>query len=929
MNFKRCVLITTILFCMPMLVLAGKGIGSAIEPRDDFRQTPGFVNAEQLDVYDIAVRAELLLEGIFNRKGDGWYTSPNIINNFFRYNSSDRSLQNQSWKDRWGQTLFLDVAFKPASWASVQFGLNFIADYASRYWVTVNHPHRMFDNGQIFPQFSWNTAKVEIHNDWAKLQYNRNQFHYHWGYEGDLFNIYQAETDPYNLLMITGRSVPEWYQLNVEGKVGSIELQYGEPITDYKEGFYLKYRNIFGSNFNLFYVDHVIPYGDENERMRTAELSTDFKIGNSTLELGAKFRPFRMDETYDYVDSTVSVGKGTNGTDLVIKQDKTGFSDAFGGAAKVSIPKTLFFDVVAAKYLYEGISAGNKQQFDISIQQAITNTFTGHFSYMRRKPLLRAIPARGNGMGVDLTTARGEKQPFWVWWRNPQTGFDNRDTDEFAFTFTYDPTPNTWFYRYEPNTLEAWNLNSEEDALFSFAAQLKLTRYLGGTDKQVYRNEYGEITWENYPETPVCGALPTKRYLGTFQFLTRMIINDYEIVYDFEVGEDPATLSSPYAAQGVYLKEITGFFKTNLAVYTGAYKFKVGYGKNTWGPYDWHRDFGSTYNEVYYAQVSRIFSKSIIAGVDYVGGRKNDLYTLKNLDGDRETRNELGSFDEVRAYVRLIFDGLFKFGNKTKVEKNEKIENDETAPTCSLSLDSHILMPSNKQNLEIYPVAYDDSNIESWKIGIVDEKTNKIVKSFDGFGECPKVIKWDGKDFENKYVPNGTYDVNLTVSDTFGNMAESNICKVSLLSPDIKIEKVDKGIKLSFASKVLFDVNKATIKASADKKLREAARILNLSYYEHQNLVIEGHTDSSGTEEYNQKLSERRAKAVADYLVQLGIDKNRISTVGYGESNPVATNETAAGRELNRRVEIIVLQEDENNKQDEGNKDNFEKESDK
>ena len=163
--------------------------------------------------------------------------------------------------------MWLDVAFKPATWASAQFGLMFIADYASRYWTTVNHPHRMFDDGQIIPKFSWNTAKAEIHNDWAKLQYNRNQFHYHWGYEGDLFDIYQAETDPYNLLMITGRAMPEWYQLNMEGKAGDIELQYGEPITDYKQGFYLKYKNIFGSNINFFYVDHEIPYGDEGERM--------------------------------------------------------------------------------------------------------------------------------------------------------------------------------------------------------------------------------------------------------------------------------------------------------------------------------------------------------------------------------------------------------------------------------------------------------------------------------------------------------------------------------------------------------------------------------------------------------------------------------------------------------------------------------------
>ena len=89
--------------------------------------------------------------------------------------------------------------------------------------------------------------------------------------------------------------------------------------------------------------------------------------------------------------------------------------------------------------------------------------------------------------------------------------------------------------------------------------------------------------------------------------------------------------------------------------------------------------------------------------------------------------------------------------------------------------------------------------------------------------------------------------------------------------------------------------------------------------YGYQNLSIEGHTDSKGTEEYNQKLSERRAEAVANYLVKLGVDRDKVSAVGYGESNPVATNETDSGRQLNRRVEIIVLKDKESSENNEEN----------
>ena len=71
---------------------------------------------------------------------------------------------------------------------------------------------------------------------------------------------------------------------------------------------------------------------------------------------------------------------------------------------------------------------------------------------------------------------------------------------------------------------------------------------------------------------------------------------------------------------------------------------------------------------------------------------------------------------------------------------------------------------------------------------------------------------------------------------------------------------------------------------------------------------IGGHTDSVGSDSYNQKLSEQRAKAVHDYIVSQGVDKSRLSYKGYGESEPIATNETEAGRQRNRRVELKILQ---------------------
>jgi len=104
---------------------------------------------------------------------------------------------------------------------------------------------------------------------------------------------------------------------------------------------------------------------------------------------------------------------------------------------------------------------------------------------------------------------------------------------------------------------------------------------------------------------------------------------------------------------------------------------------------------------------------------------------------------------------------------------------------------------------------------------------------------------------------------------------------------------------------VHFDFDKSTLKPEAKAILDKAAALLD----KHERVVVEvaGHTDSIGTEQYNQALSVRRANAVKDYLVSKGVKASRLSAKGYGESQPVASNDTEAGRAENRRVELIVL----------------------
>jgi outer membrane protein OmpA-like peptidoglycan-associated protein len=103
---------------------------------------------------------------------------------------------------------------------------------------------------------------------------------------------------------------------------------------------------------------------------------------------------------------------------------------------------------------------------------------------------------------------------------------------------------------------------------------------------------------------------------------------------------------------------------------------------------------------------------------------------------------------------------------------------------------------------------------------------------------------------------------------------------------------------------VLFDFNKYTLKPEARERLARISGIV-LAYPDLK-LQIEGYTDAIGSEEYNQTLSEKRAEAVRDYLVSSGVSMNNVAAQGLGKADPVADNSTAAGRKLNRRVEMIV-----------------------
>ena len=136
--------------------------------------------------------------------------------------------------------------------------------------------------------------------------------------------------------------------------------------------------------------------------------------------------------------------------------------------------------------------------------------------------------------------------------------------------------------------------------------------------------------------------------------------------------------------------------------------------------------------------------------------------------------------------------------------------------------------------------------------------------------------------------------------------AEMRTSQLETQLKELNAKKTERGLVVTLGD-VLFDTNKAQLKSGGTRSLQKLAGFLK-QYPQHK-AQVEGYTDSTGSADYNLELSDRRANAVRSSLVGMGIGNDRITTHGYGQESPVASNDTADGRQLNRRVEIVLSDE--------------------
>lgn len=141
----------------------------------------------------------------------------------------------------------------------------------------------------------------------------------------------------------------------------------------------------------------------------------------------------------------------------------------------------------------------------------------------------------------------------------------------------------------------------------------------------------------------------------------------------------------------------------------------------------------------------------------------------------------------------------------------------------------------------------------------------------------------------------------LVAGGALGNYYDKQAKELAAIAD---VVKTDNGLQVNLKNDILFAVNSAELSDASVKTLTDLNRVLKK--YPKNRIVVQGHTDSTGDEAYNQKLSAQRAKAVYDYLIGSGLKTLSITYVGYGEAYPVADNNTEAGRAANRRVVLAI-----------------------
>ena len=256
---------------------------------------------------------------------------------------------------------------------------------------------------------------------------------------------------------------------------------------------------------------------------------------------------------------------------------------------------------------------------------------------------------------------------------------------------------------------------------------------------------------------------------------------------------------------------------------------------------------------------------------------------------------------------RVGFSTVFKSGN-TPASYEKRLLIDSTPPETLIKHSPDYFSPDGDGEndvLVITPSARDNFSIASWTIRIYSP-SGSVFKMFTGEQAVPDQIMWDGLGDNKDIVESAAdYFIELEAVDRAGNVSRSQKDKVLV---DILVIVTERGLKMRI-SNIEFGFGSSRITGRGTAILDRVVVILKK--YANYDVVIEGHTDDIGEEAYNLRLSEGRAKSVQQYLIDKGIDDERLQYIGMGETVPLYPNTSDENRRRNRRVEFLLIKKGE------------------
>lgn len=189
---------------------------------------------------------------------------------------------------------------------------------------------------------------------------------------------------------------------------------------------------------------------------------------------------------------------------------------------------------------------------------------------------------------------------------------------------------------------------------------------------------------------------------------------------------------------------------------------------------------------------------------------------------------------------------------------------------------------------------------------VVESTTLPEIEPPDAQARAEAVVNADfNRDKTTRLVMNITTLVGQTSElSGFSTAVQPREAKIDETLSRLGAKVTDAEVVIQLPGAILFDFDSANIRLDAERALTDVARVIQS--YPQRPVRVEGHTDSIASDEYNRGLSERRAQSVVAWLAQNGVERSRLAAAGLGETKPVATNDTAAGRQLNRRVEVVI-----------------------